>query len=657
MICCAVRLANPKSITTAVDHAEFRAALGRMDLGLTDAQLTEVLAAVDTDGNGTIEYGEFVARLEAEWGDPADGPVAAEEPRAGGAPAVWRTQSWESVQNGSPTAGAGASQPPQPSPDPAAEAAVAAAQAAVATAEAEAEVASQRAKEAAAEAAAATAAEAASVAALAQEKRLRSHIEGDVSALRVELEEEEAACGAYRDEAEALRLELQTATGVLKEVRAEAEAQARAQAQEGVATTAEQDETKLLLGRLREENERLRRENDTGVESAVSEVESASRAVEDGLRTELADANRRLLESERRAAAADERARTADASADDFNDIAGTFEAELKEARKQLEAEVSERKMVQVQERVAQERAMQLEERVRELEVSAAAAAELREEDEIAREEAEVAREEREEELRDLEAAHAVAVDGLKVTIAAQGEEIEELRRAQASGGSSLGPAAASWASVNPSSQPAHRAAEARPSVANVPTGPAGRNEQTDALEEGAPVGRAVVRRSFAPEAPGDLELREGEIIMLLKNPPVGVAKDWWKGYAQADELRRGIFPRSHVEEIVDEDQQSAPESPLQASEAAWAEVSDSAEAPAPAPAPAAAAGSADASRNWASGSGDWLSNLSSQLDSLDGLGADDDSTIKGADDDSNPFATSPPPEENLAPTGNEVTT
>ena len=180
-----------------------------MDLGLTEAQLTEVLAAVDTDGNGTIEYGEFVVRLEAEWGDPADGPVAGEEPRAGGAPAVWRTQSWESVQNGSPTAGAGASQPPQPSPDPAAEAAVAAAQAAVATAEAEAEVASQRAKEAAAEAAAATAAEAASVAALAQEKRLRSHIEGDVSALRVELEEEEAACGAYRDEAEALRLELQ----------------------------------------------------------------------------------------------------------------------------------------------------------------------------------------------------------------------------------------------------------------------------------------------------------------------------------------------------------------------------------------------------------------------------------------------------------------
>ena len=627
---------------------------------MTEAQLTEVLAAVDTDGNGTIEYGEFVARLEAEWGDPAEGPTAGEEPRAGGAPAVWRTQSWESVQNGSPAAGqspaprgADASQPPQPSPDPAAEAAVAAAKAAGASAEAEAEVASQRAKEAAAEAAAATAAEAASVAALAQEKRLRSHIEGDVSALRVELEEEEAACGAYRDEAEALRLELQTATGVLKEVRAEAEAQA--QAQEGVVTTAEQDETKLQLARLREENERLRRENETGVESAVSEVESASRAVEDGLRAELADANRRLLESERRAAAADERASTADASADEFNDIAGTFEAELKEARKQLETEVSERKMVQVQERVAQERATQLEERVRELEVTAAAAAELREEDEIAREEAEVAKEEREEELRDLEAAHAVAVDGLKVTIAAQGEEIEELRaalaaRPQASGGSSLGTAAADWASANPSGQLAHRAAEpreARPSVANVPTEPAGRNEQTDALEEGAPVGRAVVRRSFAPEAPGDLELREGEIIMLLKNPPVGVAKDWWKGYAQADELRRGIFPRSHVEEIVDEDQQSAPESPLQASEAAWAEVSDSAEAPEPAPAPLAADAAATG-RNWASGSGDWLSNLSSQLDSLDGF---------GADDASNPFATSPPPEDNLAPTGNEVTT
>ena len=42
-------------------------------------------------------------------------------------------------------------------------------------------------------------------------------------------------------------------------------------------------------------------------------------------------------------------------------------------------AEVSERKMVQVQERVAQERATQLEERVRELEVTATAAAEQRE--------------------------------------------------------------------------------------------------------------------------------------------------------------------------------------------------------------------------------------------------------------------------------------
>ena len=60
------------------------------------------------------------------------------------------------------------------------------------------------------------------------------------------------------------------------------------------------------------------------------------------------------------------------------------------------------------------------------------------------------------------------------------------------------------------------------------------------------------------------------------------------------------------------------------------------------------AADAAAAGRNWASGSGDWLSNLSSQLDSLDGF---------GADDASNPFATSPPPEDNLAPTGNEVTT
>jgi hypothetical protein len=44
---------------------EFAEGLKRMDVGLTDAQLTEVLDAVDTDGNGTVEYEEFLALLQA----------------------------------------------------------------------------------------------------------------------------------------------------------------------------------------------------------------------------------------------------------------------------------------------------------------------------------------------------------------------------------------------------------------------------------------------------------------------------------------------------------------------------------------------------------------------------------------------------------------
>ena len=34
---------------------------------MTEAQVSEVIKAVDADRNGTIEYGEFVSRLAAEW--------------------------------------------------------------------------------------------------------------------------------------------------------------------------------------------------------------------------------------------------------------------------------------------------------------------------------------------------------------------------------------------------------------------------------------------------------------------------------------------------------------------------------------------------------------------------------------------------------------
>ena len=34
---------------------------------MTEAQVSEVIKSVDADRNGTIEYGEFVSRLAAEW--------------------------------------------------------------------------------------------------------------------------------------------------------------------------------------------------------------------------------------------------------------------------------------------------------------------------------------------------------------------------------------------------------------------------------------------------------------------------------------------------------------------------------------------------------------------------------------------------------------
>lgn len=47
-----------------LSREEFAEGLNRLDFGLTDAQLAEVLNAVDTDRNGTVEYDEFLARLQ-----------------------------------------------------------------------------------------------------------------------------------------------------------------------------------------------------------------------------------------------------------------------------------------------------------------------------------------------------------------------------------------------------------------------------------------------------------------------------------------------------------------------------------------------------------------------------------------------------------------
>ena len=57
----------------SLDYPEFREALNRLDLALSEDQVEEVLKATDADKNGTIEVAEFIAKLETEW-DVA-GPV------------------------------------------------------------------------------------------------------------------------------------------------------------------------------------------------------------------------------------------------------------------------------------------------------------------------------------------------------------------------------------------------------------------------------------------------------------------------------------------------------------------------------------------------------------------------------------------------------
>ena len=46
-----------KDGSESLDYNEFKEALRRMDIGLTLRQIREIVAAVDTDANGTIEFG------------------------------------------------------------------------------------------------------------------------------------------------------------------------------------------------------------------------------------------------------------------------------------------------------------------------------------------------------------------------------------------------------------------------------------------------------------------------------------------------------------------------------------------------------------------------------------------------------------------------
>ena len=69
-----------KDGSESLDYREFKEALRRMDIGLTQQQVREVIAAVDADANGTVELGEFVAQLEAQgYRSPRAAAAAAAE--------------------------------------------------------------------------------------------------------------------------------------------------------------------------------------------------------------------------------------------------------------------------------------------------------------------------------------------------------------------------------------------------------------------------------------------------------------------------------------------------------------------------------------------------------------------------------------------------
>lgn len=56
-----------------LDEDEFKQAMERLGVGLTDNQLSKVMRAIDKDGEGTIDYNEFVEKVGLDDGDDAVG--------------------------------------------------------------------------------------------------------------------------------------------------------------------------------------------------------------------------------------------------------------------------------------------------------------------------------------------------------------------------------------------------------------------------------------------------------------------------------------------------------------------------------------------------------------------------------------------------------
>ena len=557
----------------------------------------------------------------------------------------------------------------------------------------------------------------------------REGLEKQISALEEQIVEEETASAAYRDETAALREEVQTATARADSAEKQAAAacakaeaaSAQIEAAEAAVETAKTAAARAEMAASRTlSEERLASHSDTigladlRVEHAaalaaaqekndkrLAAVEATSRVVEDGLRKELEEASARLVASEQRAAELDSKLSKAEASADEFDDIATALDEQLQERTAEVVAVTTERDQLQlaVNDLRKEIRTLRMSESAEEQDNTTSKSqhrseadtewllqleANHRDELQRLRKEAE---EERQTLLDEKERAESASLDeaqkksekvieGLKATISAQGEELEQLKQqlqasaeditgavdgegqefeSDSSQVSTYRPVNSQHGRTNPQRSGSYEYADddEADGFTQEPTQPRphsqfSRSIVSSDLQDTASVGGtqertvglAVVRTQFVAEEVGDLGLEVGETICLLKAPQ---SKQWWKGYAKKDDTRRGIFPRSCVAELSEERSYSnravfAAAPPSSGSAVAsgavdWIESAslsdDGSSSPQRAVDPPTlrptttgtyAAPSAASDWNAANdGGSDWLSDLSSRLGSLEG--------------------------------------
>ena len=562
----------------------------------------------------------------------------------------------------------------------------------------------------------------------------REELEKQISALQEQVMEQETASAAYQDEAAALREEARMAIARADNAEkqaaassAEAEAaiaqieaaKAGAETAKAAAAAAEAAGLRTLSGyrptahnatielaNVRDEYAAALAAAQEKNDERLAAVEATSRVVEDGLRKELEEASARLVASEQRAAELDRKLAKAEASADEFDDIATALDEQLQERSAEVVAVTAERDQLKLT-------VDDLRQQISSLRVSGSAKEqdgttskiphrsepdsewllqlEANHRDELHRLQKEAV-EERQTLLGEAERAASARLDeaqkksekvieGLKATIAAQGEELDQLKeqlqvpadesitsvadaRLEYASNSALattyrpvvGRTSSQHGRTNPQrsgsfeyadddeadgsiQEPTQLQQQPKPRTSR----PILSSDSQDTANVGAtqerPVGLAVVRTEFIAEEVGDLGLEVGETICLLKAPR---SKQWWKGYAQKDDTRRGIFPCSCVEELSAGQSSSnqavfaaAPastDSAVAFGAADWidsaslsADHSSSAQRVLGPPTLTSTTAGTDAAPltasdwNAANGGSDWLSDLSSRLGSLEG--------------------------------------